>query len=260
MLSISVEMPQLQLLLFIFLRVGAIFMFLPIFNSRAIPILFKFGFALAVAFVLHPLLSGQLRPLFATIPELALAAACELMIGILIGLAVRTLFAGFQMAGQMAGYQMGMAIANVMDPATSAQVPILATFYNLIAILVFLSINAHLFMLRAMVESFQLVPLFGYGFNQDVMQHIIHLAGDMFVVALKIGAPVIVSLLITSAALGLVARTIPQMNIFIVAMPLKIAIGLIFLGMSLPYMGEFLSRTFATMGQSVLLLMRAMGT
>jgi len=259
MLSISVQMPQLQLLLFIFLRVGAIFMFLPIFNSRAIPTLFKLGFAMAVAFVLYPLMSGQVRPLFATIPELALAAACELLIGILIGLAVRTLFAGFQLAGQMAGYQMGMAIANVMDPATSAQVPILATFYNLIAILVFLSINAHHIMLRAMVDSFQLVPLFDFGFNQDIMPHIIRLAGNMFIVALKIGAPVIISLLLTSAALGLVARTIPQMNIFIVAMPLKIAIGLIFLVMSLPYMAEFLTRSFAAMGTSVMLLMKAMG-
>jgi len=260
MLSLSVQMPQLQLMLFIFLRVGAIFMFLPIFNSRAIPVLFKLGFAMAVAFVLYPLLAAQVRPVFVTIPELALAAACELMIGILIGLAVRTLFAGFQMAGQMAGYQMGMAIANVMDPATSAQVPILATFYNLVAILIFLSINAHIFMLRAMVESFQLVPLFGFGFDQAVMQQIIDLAGNTFVIALKIGAPVIVSLLLTSAALGLVARTIPQMNIFIVAMPLKIAIGLLFLGMSLPYMSEFLSRAFASIGQSVLLLMKAMGT
>jgi len=259
MLSISVQMPQLQLLLFIFIRVGAIFMFLPIFNSRAIPTLFKLGFAMAVAFVLYPLMSGQVRPLFATIPELALAAACELLIGILIGLAVRTLFAGFQLAGQMAGYQMGMAIANVMDPATSAQVPILATFYNLIAILVFLSINAHHIMLRAMVDSFQLVPLFDFGFNQDIMPHIIRLAGNMFIVALKIGAPVIISLLLTSAALGLVARTIPQMNIFIVAMPLKIAIGLIFLVMSLPYMAEFLTRSFAAMGTSVMLLMKAMG-
>jgi len=103
MLSISVQMPQLQLLLFVFLRVGAIFMFLPIFNSRAIPVLFKMGFALAVAFILYPLLASQVRPVFATIPELVLAATCELMIGIIIGLAVRTLFAGFQMAGQMAG-------------------------------------------------------------------------------------------------------------------------------------------------------------
>ncbi len=259
MLSLSVQMPQLQLLLFIFLRVGAIFMFLPIFNSRAIPVLFKLGFALSVAFILYPLLSEQARPLFATIPELVLAAACELMIGILIGLAVRTLFTGFQMAGQMAGYQMGMAIANVMDPATSAQVPILATFYNLLAILIFLSINAHIFLLRAMVESFQIVPLFGFEFNQAVMQHIINLAGNMFIIALKIGAPVIVALLITSAALGLVARTIPQMNIFIVAMPLKIAIGLIFLGLSLPYMGEFLAGTFDAVVRSVLVLMKAMG-
>ncbi|MCP3953719.1 MAG: flagellar biosynthetic protein FliR [Desulfobacterales bacterium] len=260
MLSLSVQMPQLQLLLFIFLRVGAIFMFLPIFNSRAIPVLFKMGFAMSVALVLHPLLAGQARPLFTTIPEFAVAAACELMIGILIGLAVRTLFTGFQMAGQMAGYQMGMAIANVMDPATSAQVPILATFYNLIAILVFLSINAHIFLLRAIVESFQLVPLFDFEFNPAVMQHVISLAGNMFIIALKIGAPVIVALLLTSVALGLVARTIPQMNIFIVAMPLKIAIGLIFLGLSLPYMGEFLTGTFDAIGRSVLVLMTAMGT
>jgi flagellar biosynthetic protein FliR len=163
------------------------------------------------------------------------------------------------MAGQMAGYQMGMAIANVMDPATSDQVPILATFYNLVAILVFLSINAHIIMLRAMVESFQLVPLFGFEFNQAVMQQIISFSGNLFVVALKIGAPVIVALLITSAALGLVARTIPQMNIFIVAMPLKIAIGLIFLGISLPYMADFLLRSFETLGRSLLVLMKTMG-
>ena len=76
MLTLSVQMPQLQLLLFAFLRVGAILMFLPIFNSRSIPVLFKIGFAMAVAITLFPLLSGQVRPLFATIPELALAAAC----------------------------------------------------------------------------------------------------------------------------------------------------------------------------------------
>ena len=183
-----------------------------------------------------------------------------MLIGILIGLAVRTLFAGFQMAGQMAGYQMGMAIANVMDPATSAQVPLLATLYNLLAILIFLSINAHIFLLRAMVESFQIVPLFEFEVNQAVMQHMIRLLGNMFIIALKIGAPVIVALLLTSAALGLVARTIPQMNIFIVAMPLKIAIGLLFLALSLPYMSAFLTGAFDTIGRSVLVLMKAMGS
>jgi len=259
MLTLSVQMPQLQFFLFIFIRVGAILMFLPIFNSRSIPVLFKMGFALTVAVILYPLLASDVRPLFDTVPELGLAVACELMVGIIIGLAVRLLFTGFQMAGQMAGYQMGMAIANVMDPATSDQVPILATFYNLVAILVFLSINAHIIMLRAMVESFQLVPLFGFEFNQAVMQQIISFSGNLFVVALKIGAPVIVALLITSAALGLVARTIPQMNIFIVAMPLKIAIGLIFLGISLPYMADFLLRSFETLGRSLLVLMKTMG-
>ena len=188
---------------------------------------------------------------------LAVGSLCQR--GRVVDLAVRLLFTGFQLAGQMAGYQMGMAIANVMDPATSAQVPILANFYNLVAILVFLSINAHIILLRAMVESFQLVPLFDFEFNQAVMQHIIRFSGNLFIVALKIGAPVIVALLITSAALGLVARTIPQMNIFIVAMPLKIAIGLIFLGMSLPYMGDFFVRSFEALGRTVLVLMKAMG-
>ena len=186
---------------------------------------------------------------------LALGLFREIILGAAVGLAVKLTFAGVQLAGQMAGYQMGMAIANVMDPSTSAQVPILAQFNNLFAVLIFLLINAHHWFIRALAESFTRLPLAGFGFGPGFFENLIRLSAEMFVVAVKIGAPVMVALLLTSVALGLVARTVPQMNIFIVAMPLKIVIGLVFLGICLPFMATFLSGLFQHLYHSVLAIM-----
>ena len=186
---------------------------------------------------------------------LALGLFREIILGAAIGLAVKIFFAAAQLAGQTVGYQMGMAIANVMDPATSAQVPILAQFNNLIAVLIFLVINAHHWFIRALAESFNRIPLGGFDFSPAVFEHLIRLSSTMFLVAVKIGAPVIVALLLTSVALGLVARTVPQMNIFMVAMPLKIVIGLVFLGICLPHMVSFLRQLFHHLYGSVLAIL-----
>ena len=102
------------------------------------------------------------------------------MLGLVIGFSVKLIFAGIQLAGQMAGYQMGMAIANVMDPASSQQVPLLAQFNNLVALLVFLSINAHYWFIRALTQSYRLVPPLNFHFDGSLMEHLIQLSGNMF--------------------------------------------------------------------------------
>ena len=99
----------------------------------------------------------------------------------------------------------------------------------MLALLVFLSINAHYWFIRALTQSYQLVPPFYVHFDRSLMEYLMELAGNMFVIAIQVGAPIIAALLVTSVAFGLVARTVPQMNVFIVAMPLKIGVGLIFL-------------------------------
>ena len=239
------------------MRVGAILMTMPIFKSKSIPVLFKIGLALAVSVVLFPILKIEVFPIVDGIFPLAIGLIGEILLGISIGLAVNMIFVGLQLAGQLGGYQMGLAIARVMDPSSSQQVPILAQFYQMFALLIFLTVNAHHWFLLALAESYQMVPPFGFHFSGSLLNQLMSMAGNMFVIAIKVGAPVIAAMLLTSIAFGLVARTVPQMNVFIVAMPLKIGVGLLFIGISLPYLSSLLKTLFNQLGHTILLLLRA---
>ncbi|MFO7738202.1 MAG: flagellar biosynthetic protein FliR [Desulfatiglandaceae bacterium] len=259
MTNFSISLPQLQIFFLVFLRVIAILMTVPVFSSRNVPILFRVGLGFSMSVLLIPLLKLTEVPFFPDVIPFGIGVLSEIALGITIGLSVRLVFAGIQLAGQLAGFQMGFAIVNVMDPLTSAQVSIVAQLKYLIAMLIFLTINAHHWFLRALVESFRLVPPFGFHFSASVMEFLMRLGGGMFLIAIKVAAPVMVALLLTSVALGLVARTVPQMNIFIVAFPLKIVIGLLFLAFSLPYLLSFLKQLFGAMGSDILLLLKAAG-
>ena len=232
-------------------------MTVPLFGSKNIPVLVKAGLLLSISIVLFPVINLDHAPFLTGIIPFGLGVIGEILLGITIGLSVRLLFTGIQLAGQLAGFQMGLAIVNVMDPQTSAQVPILAQFNNLIAMLIFLAINAHHWFLRALVESFNLVPLFTFSLTRSLIEHLIMIAGNMFIIAIKIGAPIIATMLITSVALGLIARTVPQMHIFIVAMPLKIIIGLLILSLTIPYLSSFLKNVFNGLGTDILTLLNA---
>jgi flagellar biosynthetic protein FliR len=258
MLSLNISLPQLQLFFLIFLRVGAILMSIPVFDSKSIPLFFKIALAFATSIILFPMLRVDPVPMATSVFSLAVGAAGEILLGLIIGFSVKLIFAGIQLAGQLAGYQMGLALANVIDPSTSEQVPLLAQFNNLFGLLIFISINAHYLFIRALTHSFEMVPPFNVNFSSALMEHLIKMSGNMFVIGIQVGAPVIAALLITSVAFGLIARTVPQMNVFIVAMPLKIGVGLLFLGFGLPYFSVFLENVFGDLGQHIMLIFKAM--
>jgi flagellar biosynthetic protein FliR len=232
-------------------------MSMPIFKSRSIPVLFKAALALAVSIVLYPLLDLTAFAVPDHLGSFAVGAVSEILLGISIGMVVNLIFVGLQMAGQVSGYQMGLAIARVMDPSAGQQVPLLSQFFQLFAFLLFLTLNAHHWFLKALADSFELVPPFGFKLSGSLIEQLMGAAGHTFVIAIKVGAPVIAALLLTSIAFGLIARTVPQMNVLFVAMPLKIMIGLIFIGFSLPYLSSFLRTVFGNLGNSIYLLMKA---
>ena len=258
MITLNIPLPQLQMFFLVFLRVGAILITIPVFESRSIPQLFKIALAFTASLALFPLLDLDSMPISDSIIGLGVGAAGEILLGLVIGFSVKLIFAGIQLAGQMAGYQMGMALANVMDPSESQQIPLLAQFNNLCAMMIFLALNAHHWFIRALTQSYQLVPPFQAHFDGRLMEHLTLLAAKMFVISIQVGAPVIATLLITTVTFGLVARTVPQMNVFIVAMPLKIAVGLLFLGFSLPYFSAFLKKIFDGLGQHIVMMLKAM--
>ncbi len=143
MISVQLSLPQVQMFFLVVVRIGAIVMTMPVFRSQSIPILFKLGLAFAISLALFSMLQLEPLPVFNHIFPFAIGVIGELMIGISIGLSIRLVFAGIQIAGQLAGYQMGLAIANVMEPSTSLQLPILSQFNQLFAMLLRLETNAH---------------------------------------------------------------------------------------------------------------------
>ena len=147
------------------------------------------------------------------VPALFLSLLGEVAIGVIIGLAVQMVFCGGADGRQLVGFQMSFAIANVVDPAGGNQVPLLSQLYNILAMLIFLATNAHHLLLRTLTESFQLIPPLNFTYRQALAEQVMVLAGNMFVVAIKLGAPIIIVLLLTSVAMGLMARTVPQMHV-----------------------------------------------
>jgi flagellar biosynthetic protein FliR len=260
LIALQVSYLQIQLFLLVFLRVATMLMSMPIFSGNNVPNMFKAGLALAMTLLLYPLVDLTARPEMNGWLFLFVGIFSEVLLGLGIGLAIRFIMAGIQMAGQVCGYQMGLAIANIMDPATSMQTPILAQAYNLLAMLIFLAINAHHWFFRAMVDSFTIIPPFQFVLSASFIGYLMEMAGFMFVIALKIGAPIIVVLILTSVCFGLMARTVPQMNIFIVAMPLKIVVGLLFVIFSLPYLQPYLRTLFDGFGAGLLPLLKLMGS
>ena len=230
----------------------------PFFDSRNIPVQVKVWLSLAISFVLFPVLKLGEVPFETKMVAFVLGVLGEICLGLIIGLSAKLIFAGVQLAGQMAGIQMGLGMARVLDPIAGAQVSLIAQLKNLLAMLVFLASNAHHLFLQALAESFRLVPPFHFHFTNSLMDQLVRLSSNMFVVSIKVGAPLIAVLLITSASLGLIARTVPQMHVFIVAMPLKIMVGFLMFLLSLPYLSSYLGRVFNGLGGEMLHLLKAM--
>ncbi len=260
--TINIPLPQIQAILLIFVRVASILMAAPLFESKNIPLFFKAALSFSIALILLPIIEPIIKingSLFdGDIIVFVIGMTGEIIIGVIIGFSVKLIFAGFQLAGSLIGVQMGLGMANVMDPVTSSQVPLMGHFNYLLAMLIFLAINAHHWFLRAIVESFRLIPPFNFHFSNSLFEHLIELSSNMFVVAIKTGAPVIAALLLASVALGLIARTVPQMNVFFVAMPIKIILGLFVFCVSIPLLSSYFKQIFLNLGDTIFILLKSM--
>ncbi|MDR1396157.1 MAG: flagellar biosynthetic protein FliR [Desulfarculales bacterium] len=249
---------QWAIFLLILLRTGALFITIPFFSSSNIPAMVKIGLCLALSFMLQPLLDISADAYPREIIGFSLLAAGELMIGVIMGLCVRILIASVQIMGQLAGFQMGFAVANVIDPIGGEQVSILAQFCYLMAFLLFLILDGHMLIIGALKESFVYVPPGTFGISSSLFETVMEQAGSMFTLALRIGAPLIGALLFTQVAMGVVAKTVPQMNILIVGFPVTISVGMIFLALIMATMVSILSGRFLGLGELMRQLLRGM--
>jgi flagellar biosynthetic protein FliR len=173
-------------------------------------------------------------PYFSKLQYLLFNFLIEFSVGFILGFIVLLVFVSVQLAGQFIDMRMGFALANVMDPQNGNQTAVIGQFKNVLAILFFLSINGHHYLLRSLSKSFEIAPLTSLQLSNPLFAKLLRMIGDLFPVAFKIALPLIAVLFITDIAFGLVARTVPQLNIFVVGLPTKILVGLLILFFTMP--------------------------
>jgi len=218
----------------VFVRISGIIFTAPFFGSAIIDVRLKIFFSLILAVVV-----------FYTVPKISfenvntillmLIIVKELLIGIMTGFLGRLLFVGVEFGGQVIGFQMGFEIVNVIDPQTNSQVSIIAQFQNIVMILIFLAIGGHRLIIESIAKSFFVVPVGTFVIPQTANFYLVKIFSEIFVIALKIVAPVFVTLLVTHVVMGIIARLVPQINILIVGFPIQIAAGLIIIIFSMTY-------------------------
>ncbi len=218
-----------------FTRIATILAVLPIFGFNGTPSLAKAGMSFLITMVLFPLVSQgdfvipiQLLPFIIMILK-------EVIVGLIIGFTANFLFVGIQYAGELIGLDIGFGIVNIVDPQSGEQVSIIGEFLYVISILLFLIFNGHHFFLEGLNYSFEVIPINTVEFSEAFIHHMIKMSSNIFMIALKIGGPILVATFTTSFVMGIIARTVPQMNIFIVGFPLKIAVGFIMLISTMPF-------------------------
>ena len=230
---IPVQYQEFGQFFLILLRISIVLFMFPFFNSRAIPPLIKSGLVLVITIILFPSINSIVDGFPGTSLEMGLMVTSELIIGMILGLLIQTVFEGIRMMGHVVGFQTGFAIVNILDPQSGMQVSILSNIAYFVAIVLFLVLNGHHIVLNAIKESFDIINVGALSLDKRTFHEVIKAFGDMFVIAIKIGAPAIAALFLTKVAFGLVTKLIPQMNIMIVAMPVQIVIGLLFFGICL---------------------------
>ncbi|NOZ57022.1 MAG: flagellar type III secretion system protein FliR [Calditrichaeota bacterium] len=230
----------------ILVRVLATLAVLPFYGDRRLPFQLRVGFALIVAGLLFPVVSHQHGLLPRTLPVLFLMVVKEAAVGLLMGFVALLMFMAFQFGGQIVGFQMGFAIVNVIDPQSQQQISLIGSLEYTIAALLFLVLNGHHLLLMALARSFALVPPLSVSPDVEMYGGLVRMTSEVFVIGVRIAAPAMAALLLTNVALSIIARTVPQMNIFIVGFPIGIAVGLAALAFSTPMLvrifGQLLSR------------------
>jgi len=243
----------------VLVRISTILFLMPVFNSRTIAMPVKAAMAFVLSWLVAPVLhvSGSLFP--ETSFGFFLLTVQELVIGLILSLLLRMVFAGLQIAGQMVGVQMGLSVANIMDPQTGVQSVIVSQFAYMIALLLFLVANGHHAIIRTLFESFEILPPGSLIFSKPLYEIIMTMGHEMFVLSIKLMAPVMAILFLSQVALGILAKLVPQINMLIVSFSINVALGLFFFGLTLQYFWPVLARSLNRAVELMPLALRAMG-
>lgn len=232
----------------VLVRVSGLVMASPIFGGRGVPAQVKIGLSLVTAIALYPVLPEYVLSM-ETMGAYYMVILRELVVGIGLGFAVTLVFSAIYLAGQLIDVPMGFGMVNVVDPQSGLQVPIFAQFQYVLTALIFLSVGGHHALFQALARSFTLIPMGGKLPGRGWPMAILDLFAKMFYLGVRLSLPLVMGLLLADIALGIVARAVPQINIFVVGFPAKILIGISLFIFVIPAYVALLAQVFGAQGE-----------
>lgn len=245
----DVSVHTFYVFLLVFARVGGLFVAAPIFGNRAIPRMVKAGFALVFSLALTPLTAPKVGAIPPHLFVFAFSILKDGLLGLALGYSARLLFAAVEMAGYFVDSQMGFGFINLINPFSEQQASLLSTFQYQLAITVYLLANGHLALLGSLADSFRILPPGAASPGGQFALTTVSVLQTMFALGFRLALPAAGVLLVVDVAFGLVARTVPQMNVFVVGMPAKIIVGLLTVALIMPIMaiivGQIMTGTTA---------------
>ena len=251
--------PEISVLLLIIVRVSAFFVSVPFFSYSRIPPQLRIALSVIFAWMIYYTVDVEPIPIDGNYILLVLK---EAIIGVTIGLVAYMFMTAVQIAGGFIDFEMGFAMANVIDPQTGAQTPLMGQFFNFLILFVLLAINGHHLILDGIYYSYQFVPIdqvFPNFANDNIIEFLLKTFSTVFAIAFQMAAPVVATLFLVTMALGITAKTVPQLNIFVIGFPIKIAVGFLILIISMGVMIEVMEKVIELMILSMRDFMQLLG-
>lgn len=249
-------MTKMVTFLMVLARVGGIFTLAPVFGNQNVTRLARIAIAISLAFVFVPTVNYTL-PTFEILPFLIVIFK-ETLVGVLMGFLASMVFSAVTMAGSYIDLAMGLGFAQQVDPLTKERTAVMGQLQTLTATLIFLCVNGHYIMITGLADSFSVIPIGAMTFSPVAAQGLLMVFSGVMIAALKISAPVVGILFITDIAMGIMARTVPQMNVFNVGFALKLAVGLLVVIVVLPSTAAIVVGLFAGMHRDFVVLLRSL--
>ncbi|HHY47685.1 MAG TPA: flagellar biosynthetic protein FliR [Firmicutes bacterium] len=255
----SIIASKLILFVIVLARVGGMFVYAPVFGSFSVPVRVRVVLALIFSAIIVPLVPAPPGAYTQDVVYLTAMILHEVGVGLVIGFTGGLFLVAVQLAGQFIDFQVGFGFVNIVDPVSMRQVTVVGQLSYLLGTLFFLAVNGHHLLISALMKSYEIVPA-GRGALALAEPGIMQLFGKAFAIGFKIASPVMVAVFLADAAMGVLARTVPQLNIFIVGFPVKIVGGLLMFALSLPLILVLLGGLFSGIERDILLILRRIST
>jgi flagellar biosynthesis protein FliR len=247
---------QFETLFLIFLRVTSMLYLFPVFSSSQVPHQVRLGLGGLIAFLVYHVIPVQ--HLTGGAFELIVGASAQVLLGVVVGFVASLVFVGIQFAGELIDLQVGFAIANVLNPQTQQNITIIGEFQLALATLIFLVTNSHYFFIQGIAGSFNLIQLPYINLDPSVAGNLALFFAQSFLIVFKIAAPVVVALFLTNVALAFMARVAPQMNVFVIGLPVQVAVGFTMMIIAIPLLAIVGPQIFQTVSGQMDAVMRGL--